>query len=207
MASHLNQTTTEAEARLIREVGDVGVAGSKLIRGWPWVAGNAASGETVQSLMATLRAVSSYTDPKANSKTYTGTYANSEVESRDETEFGTGERAPAIIQTLTKVDAVTAFASLSGLSPLISQENEILEPFGYGAGEGDVVAYRYVNISTGSQAACMAISDANLASIPGAGWTYVDRKFEEQTDNTAVFTVLLRKVAWNAFDYDDPDFR
>lgn len=110
-----------------------------------------------------------------------------------------------ISQTLKRVYLPNTFAELAVLNYRKSNENEILAPFGYGPGEGDKLACIFNDINPAAESKCMGFSDANLASLPGSGWTYVDRLFTLNQDNTATFTVILRKITWSAFSVAAPD--
>lgn len=199
MASILSQTTAEADARLVAVMGEPDVAGFKLIRCWPWLAANAASGGTVHSLVVTLSAVTSYTDPKADDVVYSGTFVHSGCKAVEETEQGESDRAASIIQTLTKVNAPANISALAALTPEIIQQNMIQEHFSVATGEKDRILYRYKNLNPSARSAMIGLADADLVSnLPGSGWTYVDRKFEQEDDGTATFSVLFEQEAWQS---------
>lgn len=151
MASILDQTTAEADARLIDVVGDPQIAGSVLKRGWLEIAGQAASGNTVQELYATLNAVKTYTDPKANNKTYGGTWVNSVTRALDEFERGGATRDCSIIQELTKVTSISAIADLTALTPRIHYKNTITHAEELNYGDHSMYEYIYENLNPASR--------------------------------------------------------
>lgn len=205
-------TTTEAEARLIRKDKIVAENGFALTRGWPFL-----DNQTADTLSTILDAVATYSNPKANNQTYTGTFVNSKVE-LIEGPLDSDDRADRIEQTLILVSAIPADQggqesadALATLTPQITQENEILQPFALTTGEEDTVAFIYSNINPASRNNCIAIPDADLvsqiadANTSGITWTYVTRKFEQLKDNTGRFTLLFRAVGWNAWDESSPN--
>lgn len=203
--ANYSQTTAEADARLIGYTGspdkasDATDAGAVLRRGWFYLAGQAASGNTVQELIVALQGVATYTDPKANNKPYTGTWVNSEVQSSDENSEGTSDRATHILQTLTRVLSPTTAAHLGDISPKILQTNEILDIFAVNEGERDLVALSWENINPSSRSSLMALADADLENIANSYITscsYDQRKWEEQTNKTGVFSILCRKTTF-----------
>jgi len=196
-ASILENTTAEADARLIRFDGEPDIAGAKLTRGWPWVAAEAASANAVKELVWALNSVSSYSNPKANSATYTGTWAHSSVYALDENQRGEWSRGCTIIQTLTKVNAITTITSLSNVASRVMQTHEILKIFSLEEGEGEWLAYQWNNLSTASRIACMeTLTEANLETLVPARWAFSQRDWKEQADNTAQFTVAWRTRTW-----------
>jgi len=200
----MGQITTEASANLVTYLGDPSVAGSILIRSWPYTAVNAASGATIQSLVEALNLVGSYTDPQANGKTYTGKYVNAEVRGDDQNTDGTADRAGVIVQKLIKVTAISAYTDLT--NPLIVQNNLIVFPLRTEDGEADQIEYIYPNLDPASQTFLIeTITDAQLVLLVGAGWTYVSRDFKKQKDNTATFSFMLKKYTSGATSGDATD--
>lgn len=163
MASILDQTTAEANARLIEFVGDPQVAGAKLTRGWLEIAGQAATGNTVNELVLTLNGVKTYTDPKANNKTYGGTYVNSITKANDEFDRGNADRSCKIIQTLTLVNTITSSTALLALTPRVHKKNTITHPFELNQGEHDLYEYIYENLNPASESVLLTtITDKQL---------------------------------------------
>jgi hypothetical protein len=206
--SLLFTTTAEGDARLVRKDKDCSKPGFSLTRAWPHIDPTYAD-----ALSVALDAVATYTDPKADNQSYTGTFVNSKVVC-DEGDAETSERHVTILQTLILVSAPADTAALAALAGLITQGNLLKEPFGLKVpgndgtiGEEDTISYRWHNIATSSRTTLMAITDANLVSgLPGAGWSYIQREFKEEDDNTATFTVVFQKIAWNtSFSASAPD--
>lgn len=140
-----------------------------------------------------LRARTTETNPVANKRTYTGTYAVGKVWHKEGI-----DKDGQIFESLAKINSVANIADLVALKPLIIQENKILNLFGLDTGEGDWIAYGYHGLNPASRATVMAISDSDMVTnLPGAGWSYEDRKFTEKSNNTADFVVLFRKSVWS----------
>ena len=150
MASIYNQTTGETEAKLIEFIGDPEIAGARLERGWTEIAGAAASGNTVNELVLAMNGVKTYTDPKANGKTYGGTYVNSVTKATDEFERSGAARDCQIIQTLTLVKTIANAAALLALTPRVHKKNTITHPFELNQGEHDLYEYFYDNLNPAS---------------------------------------------------------
>ena len=118
--------------------------------------------------------------------------------------FYDNDNSKILVQVLELVTTIDKIKDLSGMDYLLTSENEILTPFGIVSGEKDYQAYVFKNLKTTSRAQCEEFSDAELvANLPGAGWTYVDRKFQVEENNTGTFTVIFQKVQWNAWGHDD----
>ena len=150
MASIYNQTTAEADAKLIEFIGDPEIAGARLVRGWTEIAGAAASSNTVNELVLTMNGVKTYTDPKANNKAYTGTYVNSVTKATDEFERSGASRDCQIIQTLTLVKTIANSTALLALTPRVHKKNTITHPFELNQGEHDLYEYFYDNLNPAS---------------------------------------------------------
>lgn len=207
MTVFLETSTSELEARLVRKIKDVNSNGYTLIRSWPYI-----DATTADTLVLTMDAVATYTNPKADQQEYAGTFVNSRVEAI-EGDPDTDDRAVEIRQTLIRVESPGDTSDLAGLEPIITQENELLQLFGLPeadsdstTGEEDTITYVFKNINPANRATMMAFTDANLeSSLPGAAWRYVDRVFKEEEDNTATFAVIFKKMTWAAFDETSPD--
>lgn len=88
-------------------------------------------------------------------------------------------------------------AALAATGPVITSEKEVLDIFQRQPGTGWGVAYLFNRIDPLSRSVCEGISDADLITACGVtGHTVAQRKFEIMDDNTARFSVLFRKVAW-----------
>lgn len=212
MASIYNQTVTEADARLVRVDGDPKLPGFVLVRSWPQLAGAAASGDTVGSLVQTWldgTPITTRTDPKANGVTYTGTFVVSGVDALDEDREGTSDRATTIIETLTKVTTVASSSDLS--NPFIRQNNLIVFPLRNETGEADGMVLTYSNLNPASRQVLMeTVTDAQLkaiadALVTGTPWTYESRDFKEENDKTATFTVVFLDYNSDATSDDGTD--
>lgn len=110
-----------------------------------------------------------------------------------------------LAQGLRRVFSPESAAELAKLAYRTVRGNEILEAFGLGPGEGDEAALIFPDINPASEANLAALTAADLVAALKVGWTYVTRKFDHGEDNTATFTVVLRKVTWNAFVATAPD--
>ena len=211
MTTVLFTTTTEGAARLVRKDKVVTENGFVLIRAWPYL-----DNQTADTLSTTLDAVATYSGPKADNQTYAGTFVNSKVE-LIEGNPDSDDRADTIQQSLILVSDIPVDAggqesadALAALTPQITQENEILQPFALTTGEEDTLAYIYSNIDPTDRNNCIAIPDADLVSqvanadTTGITWTYVDRKFEQLKDNTGRFTLLFKQVVWNDWSEASP---
>lgn len=109
-------------------------------------------------------------------------------------------------QGLRRVYAPTTAKLLAARPYKKTNENEILEALGLAPGEGDNIAFVWLDINPTSETTLMGLADAGfVTALTATGYTYVMRKFEHLEDNTARFIVALKKVAWNAFDAADPD--
>lgn len=195
MASLLSQTTAEADARLINTIGNPIEAGFKLIRGWPWVAGAATSGDTIQALVEALKTVYSYTNPLANNKQYTGKFIVSEVKGIDENEQGVNDRACSIIQTLTLVKAtITNVASLG--TAIKMADRETLNYLGFQEGEKFRIYYRYNNIDPADKDVCMGLS-VTAPTFTGFTFSQIKSEFKIEADQTGTFFVVFEADNWN----------
>ena len=164
MASILEQTTNNADARLIQVVGDPEIAGAQLIRGWPEIAGSAASGNAVEDLFTTLNAVTTlYTDPQANGSVYSGKWVNSEIKALDEFERGGAMRNCAIVQMLTKVSQVASSTDLLALTARVKKHNWITHAEELNYGEHTEYTYIYENLDPSAETVLMdTITDKQL---------------------------------------------
>lgn len=155
-------------------------------------------------LAALLVAESTFTNPKADLQTYTGTFVNSAVTVK-ETTSSTGQRSVTITHTMIRVNTLTGSESavlatnLSTFTSINTRDNAILNLFGLQTGEGDNQGFIFANMnpSSANKTACMdTITDADLVAQLAVGWTYADRQWKEDKDGTAMFAVGFRKVSW-----------
>lgn len=186
----------DTEARLIKD--DVDAQNGKRIvtRYWQGV-----DPLYEQTILANRLTTKSRTDVTVRGKTYTGTWAVSNV-------FGEpmeGDGAIRVVETLTQITSITTITDLQALTPLFNQENEILNLFGIQTGEGDYCTATYTNLNPASREVVMELSDANIltAATPtgdiAGTWTYADRKWVEGKDNTAQLIVLLKSMFWRSW--------
>jgi hypothetical protein len=139
-------------------------------------------------------------DPKMGDETFTGTFR--QVRCFD---GATSGDAGWVYQELRRVQAPATEVALSVLQHLRTQEEEVVRPFGFTSGKTWDEAFVFYDINPNSKATFEAFTAANLvARLPGSGWTYVDRKWQDAEDNTATFVVLFKKVEWkNLWMADD----
>ena len=131
-------------------------------------------------------------DPKMGDETFTGTFR--QVRCFD---GATSGDAGWVYQELRRVQAPATEVALSVLQHLRTQEEEAVRPFGFTSGKTWDEAFVFYDINPNSKATFEAFTAANLvARLPGSGWTYVDRKWQDAEDNTATFVVLFKKVEW-----------
>jgi len=187
-ASILNQTTTESDARLVKTEGEPQEYGFRLTRCWAFIAGAAATNNTVAELMTNLSVVTTYTDPKANNKTYTGTFVSSKVWAKDETEDGTSDRHCTILQTLTQVRTVTSVADLG--TPIKDADQVILNFGQFQEGMKYRVWHRYYNLNPANRAAIMALSPTE------SGYRLNKREFKTERDMTGTFICEFLIDSW-----------
>jgi hypothetical protein len=154
-----------------------------------------------EDLITARLAVKSRTNIHVRNQEFSGTFAVSDVYAQPMPEDG----AIMIVEVLTELITVADVAALTALIPVITRENEIINVFALVAGEGDYTTAIYTNINPASRETIMGLSDANIITalttsggISGT-WTYVDRKFIDQKDNTAQFIVLIKFMTWRSW--------
>ena len=104
---------------------------------------------------------------------------------------------PRVGQILKRVYYPLTVDELKQLTVLKVYGNKILHPFGVQPGEDDEESWIYRDLDIRARAKCEGFGDAALVNaLAGSDWTFVTKKFEEQENNTAAFTVVFRKVAW-----------
>lgn len=79
--------------------------------------------------------------------------------------------------------SITTIASLSGLTPYATQDDEILNLFGFETGRGESLAFVYANLSPASRSACDAFTDAALVTA------LVESLLTAWVDATATFAL------------------
>jgi len=199
----LNTTTPNDQAKLIHRDQDVNSNGFTLKRMWDFIDATVAD-----TLVDTRVASSPVSNPQADGQTYTGTFVIAKVFAKeaDGLSDDNNERYVNIEETNIKVSAPADASTLASLEPIIQQGNEIITGFSWEDGEEDDLRYIYKNVNPTSRATLMAISDADLVSnISGAGWTYIDREFTEEENNTGTFVVFFKKETWTNETGTTPD--
>lgn len=134
------------------------------------------------------------TDPQASWETYPGTWRV--VKNTMGKEY---DKPGGVVQILAKVYDFSLPADLSGHDYIKTRDNKVLNLFGWFDGEGDSMAFVFYNVNP---------TDLNynylMDTLPGAilentlasGWTYADRSWKEENNNTVTFAVLFRQVEW-----------
>ena len=154
----------------------------------------------VDSFDLLLRAETSFTNPKVDQQTYTGTFVNVSVEL-----LAQQDRGVTVRQTLAKVSSPTNAATLDALPDQQMDKNEILDVFSLVTGEKDTRALQWKNIHPDQRATLFAIADSNLVSQFATGYLYADREFKKEDNGTATFSILFYKAAWDAWSGEDID--
>jgi hypothetical protein len=137
------------------------------------------------------------TDPEAGWETYEGTWRV--VRNTLGKELG---RPGGIVQVLQKVYDLTTVAALTDHPVVVSDDQEVLNIFDWGDGDGEKRAYIFKNINP-----TVAIRDALRvlpavdleAAFPGATWKLKDRKWMEEENHTATLLLGFERVTWNAW--------
>jgi len=190
----------EAEARLGLEMGNV-VTGDRVYRqDWRYV-----DPADHKIIVEKLVAIKTRTNPVVEGVAITGKFACSKIKA-EPNEDG----SIVISRTLTEIHSITAAGSpgaptdLVALLPVITQEQELLNLFGFEPGDEEKLAYVYTNIdpAAATQTVCMeTLLITDLEAIVGGTWNMVDRKFVEDPETgTATFAVLYIDETWLA-DY------
>lgn len=182
-------STDSNDADLFQITGNPKISGTEVQRDWHYI-----DPTKSDTLYTALNAITSYNSGiKVNKQLYSGKFIVSKVVPIEES-----DRTVTIRQQLVKVNVVTSdIADLAALTPTITQDNEILKLFDFEEGEGDNIVYVYKNIDPANRSICMDYSDSDLVTnLPGAGWSYLERRFKEEDDNTGTFAVAFKKTEW-----------
>jgi hypothetical protein len=158
------------------------------VRGGAGDTGTVKNDTGLQDLIIAIDATATVTNPKANSDTYGGTFVVSKVTAKDENADGTGERRATIVQTLTKVKAVTDVASLG--TPDKGADKQTLNYLGFKEGAQNHRYKIYRNLNPANRSVTMTLSPNDT------GYTIVKRKFDVEEDKTGTFTVVLENDTW-----------
>ena len=134
-------------------------------------------------------------NPKAGDETFDGTFRSSK------TFDGATSNAPGwVYQVLRLARAPVDTTALAALRHIKTQEEEIVRPFGFTSGTKWDQAFIFYDLNPESKTVVEGFVAATLATaLAGAGWTYVDRKWQHDAEgNTATFAVLVQKVSWTS---------
>jgi len=160
----------------------------------------------VDSFDLLLRAETTFSNPKIDQQTHTGTFVNVSVELLAQQERGvTVRQTLKLVSTLTGSGSAALATNFATLTSLNTRDNAILNLFGLQTGEGDNQGFIFPNMnpSAANKTACMdTITDADLVAQLAVGWTYADRHWKEEKGGAATFSVAFRKVSWTN-DWDD----
>jgi len=154
----------------------------------------------VDSFYLLLRAETTFSNPKIDQQTHTGTFVNVSVEL-----MAQQDRGVLVRQTLAKVSSPTNAASLDALPDQQMDKNEILDVFSLVTGEKDTRAIQWKNINPAQRDTLYAIADSNLVSQFASGYLYADREFKKEDNGTATFSVLFQKATWDAWSGENID--
>ena len=154
----------------------------------------------VDSFYLLLRAETTFSNPKIDQQTHTGTFVNVSVEI-----LAQQDRGVLVRQTLAKVSSPTNAASLDALPDQQMDKNEILDVFSLVTGEKDTRAIQWKNINPAQRDTLYAIADSNLVSQFASGYLYADREFKKEDNGTATFSVLFQKATWDAWSGENID--
>jgi hypothetical protein len=142
-------------------------------------------------------------DPKMGDETFSGTYR--QVKCFD---GGTANDAGWVYQELRRVQAPATEIALAALAYLRTQDEAVVRPFGFlhtfsaglvttTNGKTWGAAYIFYDLSPTAKATVLGFDAAALVTrLPGANWTYVDRKWEDVADNTGTLVILFQRVEW-----------
>lgn len=159
----------------------------------------------LETLGKIVRDRATETDPQADLKTYSGTWQILRVEQkpgRDKT-GGDGQ----IIEYLRLLNTVAAVADLSALDYVKKRDNEILNKFGFEAGEQDTTMCMWKNLNPDSETYLQeTVSDGDLATAFANGSeTYLHRQYITEEDNTGTFKIWFIYDVWSNVSGTTPD--
>jgi hypothetical protein len=158
-----------------------------------------------EEIVEDLNAIENVTTPKVEGETMSGLYACSQVGARQN-----DDGSVLIHRDLTQMETVDEPSDLTNMFPLISRQEEIINAFGFQTGDEEKSIYIFTHVSPASETYCMeTITPAQLiTALPGAGWVFVDRKFDVKLETgVAVYIVLFMKETWAAQWQDDRRIR
>lgn len=177
------------------------VAGAKLIRRYENVDATYADG-----ILTSVKSVTSYTDPKADNQTYTGTWYNSVTTGH---QSDADERYIVIVQTLTKVADITAYTDLP--AKITRYGKDVMDPFAvitsstHASVREDFVFHEWLYLNPAHVA---VINGLDLSSFLPTNHIEIKRRvdIEELGDRTCSLRVWYTKMTYsNTVDSDkDP---
>ena len=130
MPDNFFTTTSEAQARLVQVLGESAVPGYKLTREWVYL-----DATVVDTLAVTLKSAGTYTNPKADGQTYTGTFVNSSVDAQCNIEDN--DRQGRIRQTLTLVQDLDDNTDLTNAVALYKYIDEEINHLTFDTGDNN----------------------------------------------------------------------
>jgi len=203
----------EKDAKFVTIKTNPALGTQTLQRGWPkkWVDGQMAAVKTGADTYISggdgttpLAVASTITNPVADKgsgaqEVFSGTWA-----------LGNNALFPeefaGLLQTLQLVAAIASLANLAARPYIVKTGDEILELFNIQTGTEDFLAITFAALNPASRATCEALTDAGLTStFAPDGYSYAHRRWTDQEDGTAQFSILFRKVVWNAWEGNDKD--
>lgn len=199
MSGNLRTTTAEADAILQGRRADSYIAGDQVTRFWSEI-----NSTVADTLVTTLRGVTSVATPKADNQTLAGTWAVSDVW-QDEGD----RRWSTIFQKLTKINALSGSPIAADLpTPIEMARDEIVNAFDLQEGHEHSIGYQYLHMAPGVRDDLMDLDVSSLEPSGAGDYAEKDRDFkiEEAGDRTGTLVVLWQKVVWpNALvTFDDP---
>ena len=193
----LYRSASDSEAQLRKIVKDDQDRTFRVVRAWTDIDARYADTILLDKANDTY-----YTNIKVDNDSYVGKFMNSGTEAD-----GNDERQVDIIQTLSRVRTVTADTTLT--APIIGRGKNILHPFGEGRGINEDLVFEYRNLDPASDTKCRAFADTTLETKAGSAWDLVERKTQEQDDNTLKFFLQFRQVdriGWSDTMTTHPDY-
>jgi hypothetical protein len=178
----------QSEARLGKGTGNV-VTGDRVYReDWRYT-----DPAYHSQIMVDLKAIKTVTNPTIEGVVLTGLFACSNIIAQPN-----DDGSIFISRTLTEIHSITALINLTALAPVVTQEQELINLFGFQVGNEEKLLYIYNNINPTSRTYCAeTLSAANLESIPGGAWKLYDRKFViDENSGAASFAILFMKEGW-----------
>lgn len=102
----------------------------------------------------------------------------------------------SVYQRLRLVHSAETAEDLAGLEYVTTQDEQSVRPFGFWSGTQWDRALIWYDMNPASKTAVEELTAANLAAVLAPGWTCVDRKWQDNGDNTGAFIIMFRKASW-----------